>query len=212
MLEELEELYKKNRNKTLETIEYLEKTRHQALMQLQKTQILFKYLNWKQQELINNRLGHYKSPDSIKNGFGNFSIMDLYKQDLYKPQLPNQNAQGMIAPLINGAMVLPSGKLQRTKVLRQTILQLGIIEARARELIEAVSKSASVFNYQYNLCIRKLFPLGFLSRIWRSIKRYCNRPYFTLHDMGHVSNVGLAAGFVLEMVYTPVLGSRRYYG
>jgi len=187
----LEELHEKKRKETLIALEYLAIAQSNALLQLQKTQILFKYLNWKQQGFINKELA------------GNCSLEEICTISISAPE-----SSARLIPYTAGALALPSAKIQRINALRKNMLQFGIIQARAAELIETIAKSAEVFRHQYKTCCRKLFPLGAVSRIQRNLKRAFKRPYFSWQDMRHLKDLGLAAAYVLKIAETPIMGSR----
>ena len=187
----MEELHEKKRKETQIALEFLAIARSNALLQLQKTQILFKYLNWKQQGFINKELA------------GNCSLEEICTISITAPESP----AGLI-PYTAGIVALPAGKIQRINALRKNMLQFGIIQARAAELIETTAKSTTVFRRQYKTCCSKLFPLGAVSRIQRNLKRVFNQPYFSWQDMRHLKDLGLAAAYVLKIAETPIMGSR----
>ena len=189
---DLEELHDSKYKETLKALEVLAGTKRHALVQLQKTQILFKHLKWKQQEFINNRLE------------GNFLIQSIYENQ-------SQTAAGGLLPELAGQLVpaARSSQVQRTRAVRKNLLQFGIIQARAAELIEAIAKSTAVFNCQYKACCRELFPLGCISRLFRRVRQLFNYPYFSWKDMGSLQNLGMAAAFVVKMAEAPVIGGQR---
>jgi hypothetical protein len=190
----LEKQHEAQRIKALEALEALQRARRNALLQLQKTQILFRYLNWKQQEQINSKCTE------------GFSLQKIYA--LSAASLPAvENTGNSLVPAITG---LSASYLLKLKTVRKNIVQFGIVQARAHELIEAIVKSASVFNYQYKAACRELFPLGIFSRIRRHIQRFFHHPYFSWQEIGCLQNLGAAAGFVLKMAETPVLGARQW--
>ena len=187
-----EKQHEAQRIKTLEALNALSDVRRHALLQLQKTQILFKYLNWKQQ-------GHIDSKCS-----GNFSLQKVYAI-----------TAGSEAAGINDNTLVPviaertASYLLKIKTARKNIVQFGIIQARVNELIEVIVKSTAVFNYQYKTACRELFPLGFISRAGRHIKRLFHHHFYAWKEIGCLTNLGMAAGFVFKMAETPVLGDRR---
>ena len=189
----LEKQHEAQRIKTLEALNALSDIRRHALLQLQKTQILFKYLNWKQQEHIDSKCN------------GGFSLQRIYaiSADLETVSGFTDNS---LVPVIAEHT---ASYLLKLKTARKNIVQFGIIQARVNELIEAIAKSVVVFNYQYRTACRELFPLGFISRAGRHIKRLFHHPFFTWKEIGCLVNLGMAAGFVFKIAETPVLGDRR---
>ena len=173
---QLEKEHEKKRKETLKALENLKNARRLAFFQLHKTIFLFKYLNWKQQERIDALCG------------GNFSLQRIYSIAAASADRSDQSqAAGTV---FTEETKLPvsadrtASMLARIKIARQNILQFGIIEARAVELTEAIIKSVAVFNHQYRTTLRELFPLGFISRLIRSLRRYFNHNYFSWQEMG----------------------------
>ncbi|MCL1814646.1 MAG: hypothetical protein FWG27_02330 [Treponema sp.] len=194
---DMEELHKSKRSETQKALEALCDARRSALVQLQKIQILFKYLNWKQQEQINSQ------------GRGSLEKINAITESLslieYSKNYSGEFSRIALVP----AEKTRSSEIQRIKIMRKNILQFGIIQARAEELIGAIVKSAAVFSRQYKTACRELFPLGFISRLWRSARRLFNGSYFSWRDMGCLGNLGMTAVFVLAMAEAPVAGDRR---
>jgi len=185
----LTELYETKRAEALRNMEVLNGARRQALIQLRTIHALFKNLNRKQQAFINACCVVNYTPKKIA-AISEFPSFAEY-------------------PDFGGVPQFPSGIRQKQiKTIRKNILQLGVIQARAEELFKAIVKSAAVFNRQYKTACRELFPLGFISRLWRSLKRFFSHPYFSWQEMGCLQNLGTAAGFVLKIAETPVLGGR----
>ena len=193
----LEEQHELQRIKALKALEALCAVRRHALLQLQKTQILFKYLHWKQQEHINSKC---ESDFSLQRMYA-VSASALNNLD-FAINIPAITEHGAAA----GGL---AGQVQKVKTARKNIVQFGIIQARADELIEAIAKSVAVFNHQYKTACRELFPLGFISRFRRHIRRFLHHPYYDWQEIGCLQNLGVAAGLIFKMAETPVLGARR---
>ena len=189
----LEKQHEAQRIKTLEALNALSDIRRHALLQLQKPQILFKYLNWKQQEHIN----------STNNG--DFSLQRMYALSASVLNTAGFTAHSAVPVIAERT----ASYLQKVKTARKNIVQFGIIEARANELIQAIAKSAVVVKHQYKTACRELFPLGFISRIGRHIKRFFHHPFYTWQEIGCLANLGMAAGFVFKMAEAPIFGERR---
>ena len=191
----LEKQHEEKRIETLKALEALNTVRRHALMELQKTRILFKYLNWKQQERIENLCGSSFSLQKINllHAFFSASVYSGIAENSLVPAAP----QG------------PASYLQRVKTARKNIVQFGVIEARVHELIAAIAKSAAVFKHQYKTAYGELFPLGFISKAVRRVRQIFHRPFYSWQEIGCLANLGMAAGFVFKMAEAPVLGERR---
>jgi len=198
----LEERHEVMRIEALKALEALGNAKRHALFQLQKIQILFKYLNWKQQERISS------------NCDGDFSLQKMRLLSAFSPAFSGLEKQPAV-PVVPALSAMPTAAgrtpsyLRRVKTVRKNMVQFGIIEARAGEIIAALIKAVDVFNYQYKTAYRELFPLGLFSKLWRSLRRFFDHPYFSWQEIGCLQNLGTAAGFVLKMAEAPVLGARR---
>ena len=188
----LEEQHEAMRIETLKALEALNNAKRHALFQLQKIQILFKYLSWKQQERISSHCDE------------NFSLQKIHSLSSSFPAFSRSSEQ----PAAPAAIERTSSYLRRVKTARVNMVQFGIIQARTGELIAAIVKSVDVFNYQYKTAYRKLFPLGLFSKLWRSFRRFFAHPYFSWQEIGCLQNLGITAGLVLKMAEAPVLGVR----
>ena len=209
---DLEELHEAKHTETLKALEALAAVKRHALAQLQKTQILFKHLNWKQAEFINSHFEGNYYLEHIYNAKGDRSVNDRTAagNTASRTAEPGSRSAGIITQLTPVPLVVPprSTRVQKERIARNYILQCGIIQARAAELIETISKSVAVFNSQYKTCCRELFPLGFISRFLRKIRQLLNHSYYSWKDMESLKNLGLTALLVLKIAEVPVVRGR----
>ena len=191
------------RRETLKALEALSDARRHALFHLQRAQVLFTYLNWKQREFINSRSG------------GNFFLEKIYAlpgSSRDSKESKNLRKDSRAAESEEFTALVPAGtanSVRHMAAVRKNILLFATVQARAAELIEAITKSTAVFNRQHRAACRELFPFGFISRWRRSIRRFFNGPYFSWQDMGCLQNLGMAAGFVLKMAEAPIVRGRQ---
>ncbi|MDR2553243.1 MAG: hypothetical protein LBD31_08775 [Treponema sp.] len=94
---------------------------------------------------------------------------------------------------------------KRLEELRNNLLRFGLIRARAGELAAATGKSLEVFDYQYRRSLRRLFPLGIVSRLWRRVRTLCRMSYFSRGNLGCIRDLGISCGCILKMVYAPLV-------
>jgi hypothetical protein len=186
----LEALHETKRNETARALEALLDIRNHALFELQKTGGIFMYLSPAQQDIINRQF----EPGSF-----------LLEEIVRRSTLPLMEKPGKITVQLPAlAESRRPNSLKRIAAVKKNILQFGIIRSRAAELAGALAKSVTVFNHQYKTARRELFPLGVFSRLWRNIRRFFSRPYFTRRDLGYLRNLGAAASFVLKMAEAPI--------
>jgi hypothetical protein len=195
---DLETLHETKRDEAARALKTLLDTRNHALIELQKTGGIFMYLSPAQQDSINRQFEQ-----------GSFLLEEIVRRSAQ----PGKDG-GITVPLSVLSQAKPDGlagplqsnnSLKRITALRKNTLQFGIIRSRAVELSVSLDKSVTVFNYQYKTSCRGLFPLGVFSRLWRNIRRFFNRPYFSYRDFGYLRNLGAAAGFVLKMAEAPII-------
>jgi hypothetical protein len=194
VLSDLEQLHEEKRAEAAKTLEALEAARSRALLGIQKTWALFRYLTWKQRETINSRFLA-----------GNPSLEEIGRRSAETPGMGQ--ALPFSGPEQTGletAPVKPSQTLRRINTVRKNIVQFGVIQKRAEELAGALAGTLCAFERQYQSACRDLFPLGFFSRLWRRLRRLLSRPYFSWRDLGRLRDLGMAAGFILKMAEAPV--------
>jgi hypothetical protein len=188
----LEALHETRRNETAQVLEALLGIRNRALFELQKTGSLFMYLSPAQQDIINRQF----EP-------GSFLLEEIVRRSaLPLVEKPGRGRVTVQLPALAGSR--RPNSLKRIATVKKNILQFGVIRSRAAELAGALAGSVTAFNHQYKTARRELFPLGILSRLWRNIRRFFSRPYFTRRDLGYLRNLGAAAGFVLKMAEAPI--------
>jgi hypothetical protein len=89
--------------------------------------------------------------------------------------------------------------------IKRNLVQFDAIEMRSKEMIESINKSLEAYKYEYKNVYKSIFPLGFISKIIKSIKKKIfKRPYFSDKDLGFIQKLGKATGFILKMVDSPI--------
>ena len=190
-LSDLERIHEEKRAEAAKTLEALEAAQNRARLRIRKTWDLFRYLTWKQQETINGR---------FLAGVPSLEEIGRRAAETAGP------GRGLPFPALEQiAPVKPSQTLRRINMVRKNIVQFGVIQRRAEELAGAVTGALAAFERQYKNACRDLFPLGFLSRLWRALRRFLSRPYFSWRDLGPLRDLGMAAGFILKMAEAPVV-------
>ncbi|MDR1143879.1 MAG: hypothetical protein LBK77_06660 [Spirochaetaceae bacterium] len=192
-LADLYEAHEAGRAETVKALELLIETRRDALSRLKKTGDITKNLNLKQRDLINRRAPENYTLEQIAaaaagTGPGAFALASAL------PACPAAPVPGS----------RPALALKHMAALRKNLAGLGIAGMRAREMTGAIKKSIAAFEYQYRRTAWQLFPLGFLSRLWRNIRTFFGMPYFSYGDMGPLRTLAVTAGFVLKMAEAPV--------
>ena len=191
-LEDLELAHEAGRAEALRAMEVLEAAKNRAFVRLVKTGELFALLTWKQEEAINSRCTAGTPPlEAIRRLAGTGAVRVV------------PGAALLSGPEQSGPL-RPAQVLKRMNALRKNIVRFGLVRDRARELSGALVQSLKAFEFQYRSVCRALFPLGFFSRLWRSLRKLLSRSYFSWRDLPPLQNLGMAAGFVLKMAEAPL--------
>jgi hypothetical protein len=193
----LEQAHEARRAEAAKNLNALETVKNRALARLAETGDLFRHLTGKQRELINSRMDGGSPP--LEELRRRAAVPCAASMEAVVPALLPALEQ-VDAPLFRSVPAL-----RRMTVLRKNMVQFGVICDRAGELTGALSKSLVVFDYQYKSACRTIFPLGFLSRLWRNIRKLLRCGYFSWRDMNPLRNLGMAAGFILKMAEAPLL-------
>jgi hypothetical protein len=202
-LSDLAVVYEADRAETAKALETLIDAGKKALVQLQKIRDMMGYLTLKQRTIIN---GQFTAE--------NYSLEEINKALVVTALSPDRRNPTRNSGMVKNVMDFPvpadgmglgrPSLLKRMDTLRKNLVQFRAIRMRAIELTGAIDKSIRAFNYQYRHTCRRLFPLGFISRLWRSIKRLFSNSYFSHRDMGYLKNLILSAGLVLKMAEAPL--------
>jgi len=89
--------------------------------------------------------------------------------------------------------------------IKKNLVQFNAIESRSKEVIESINKSLQAYRYEYKNVKKKLFPMGFISKIFKGIKhKIFRKPYYSDKDLVYIQNLGNTTGFILKMVDSPI--------
>ena len=89
--------------------------------------------------------------------------------------------------------------------IKKNLVQFDAIELRSTELIQSINKSLEAYGYEYKRALKKLFPLGIVSRIIKTLKnKILRRAYYSDKDLTYIQDLGNTTGFILKMVDSPV--------
>ena len=83
--------------------------------------------------------------------------------------------------------------------VKKKLLELELIELRCRELILSINKALEAFRHEYRIIRRRIYPLGILSLIHRSMRFLWGGVYFSPGDLEEVGALGKITGLVLEI-------------
>jgi hypothetical protein len=83
---------------------------------------------------------------------------------------------------------------------KELTLKLGALDRRAAELVQSIWKASETFLVQLKAADRAVFPFGFLSRAFRSVRRFCGGRYFSESDLMEISPLLQIAGGLAELI------------
>ena len=89
--------------------------------------------------------------------------------------------------------------------IRKNLLQLDLLELRCQELILSINKALEAFRHESRIIRRKIYPFGFVSLLYRSLRFLWGKSYFSTGDMEDVAALGAITGHVLKIADSPVI-------
>ena len=66
---------------------------------------------------------------------------------------------------------------------RGALLAVQNLQRRAREVSHAIEKAAAVFEGEKQKCLKRLYPLGIISRALKNIRKFLGGNYFSKRDL-----------------------------
>jgi hypothetical protein len=89
--------------------------------------------------------------------------------------------------------------------MKKNLVQFDAIEMRSNEVMDSINKSMEAYDYEYKSVYKKIFPLGIVSKMIKSIKhKLFRRSYFSDGDLEFIQDLGKTTGFILQMVDSPI--------
>ena len=94
--------------------------------------------------------------------------------------------------------------------LKGNLLTLDIYEKRSYELIDSLNKGTEAFNFMYDKLKKKLFPLGFISKLFRNLKvRFTKKSYYSDEEWKDINLLLKTTKELLEIRDTPVIDNNN---
>jgi len=89
--------------------------------------------------------------------------------------------------------------------VKKSLLQLDVLEMRCRELMASLNKAQVAFRHESRRIHKRIYPLGFISFLYRFIRCAAGRSYFTLRDLEGITDLGNITSLVLRIADSPLI-------
>lgn len=89
--------------------------------------------------------------------------------------------------------------------IKKNLLAFDAIELRCKELIESITKALEAFEVIYQTSYKEIYPLGFISKVFKSIKKIFTKKYFSQKNIKQIQILGETTSHILKIVDSPVL-------
>jgi len=198
------ELRRKLLDRKQELKKLLEETaarRRDALEILAKANGITRYLTSRQRQMT----GLLYFPGEIKAKIISInSFLDFHgKED----KINNNEIQRPIPETCRNALELKRSGLMLISMIDQikkSLLELDVLEMRCRELIASLNKVIAAFRHESRRIRRSIYPLGFISFLYRFLRCLAGKTYFTLRDLNGIADLGNITVLVLKIADSPM--------
>ena len=89
--------------------------------------------------------------------------------------------------------------------LKNKLLRLSILEMRCREILLSLGKVMKAYDYEYRRAIKSIYPFAVISRIYKALRRFWGRAYFTGRDLAELAVIGRLGADIIKMAESPIL-------
>ena len=178
--------------------------RKDALKLLAKANGLTRYLTGRQRQItgLSYHLGELKAKLNMAKSFENSQSDTAFI-------LEGKNEIQLSIP--GGCRTVPELKRNWLTVIsmidqvKKSLLQLDILEMRCRELMVSLNKALAAFRHESRRIQKNIYPLGFISFLYRFLRRVAGKTYFTFRDLEGIADLGNITGLVLKIADSPLL-------
>jgi len=89
--------------------------------------------------------------------------------------------------------------------IRKSLLELDVLEMRCRELIASLNKAMAAFRHESRRIYRSIYPLGFISFLYRFLRCLAGKTYFAFRDLNGIADLGNITVLVLKIADSPIV-------
>jgi hypothetical protein len=198
------ELRRKLLDRKQELKKLLEETaarRKDALELLAKANCITRHLNGRQRQItgILYYPGEINAKIKSTNSFLNINSGEakIDKNEIQRP-IP-EDCRNSLELKRNGlALILMIDQIKKS------LFELDVLEMRCRELIVSLNKAMAAFRHESRRIHRSIYPLGFISFLYRFLRRLAGKTYFTFRDLKGIADLGNITVLVLKIADSPV--------
>jgi len=177
--------------------------RKEALELLAKANVLTRHLTGRQRQItgLSYHLGDLKAKLNFAGSF-------KYGQDDNIFVIEGKNEIQLSIPDCRSSLELRRNGLAVISMIDQikkSLLQLDVLEMRCRELLASLNKALAAFRHESRIIHRSVYPLGFISFLYRFLRRVAGKTYFTFRDLDSIADLGSITGLVLKIADSPLI-------
>ena len=177
--------------------------RKDAFKLLAKANGLTRYLTGRQRQIagLSYHLGEIKAKLNLARSFldGQGDIAFVEGKNEVQLSVP-EDCQSFPELKRNGLAVI-----SMIDQVKKSLLQLDILDMRCRELMASLNKALAAFRHESRRIHRSIYPLGFISFLYRFLRRVAGKTYFTFRDLDGIADLGNITGLVLKIADSPLI-------
>jgi hypothetical protein len=203
------ELRRKFLERKQELKKLLEETaarRKDVLKLLAKANGLIRYLTGRQRQMagVSYYLGEIKARINLVEPFQNIQNGIEDKSEIQLP-IPEPDRLQRSGGYRGSHELKRSGLAVILMIdqIKKNLLGFDVLEMRCRELTASLNKAMEAFRRESRRIHRSIYPLGFISFLYRFFRRLAGKTYFTFRDMNGIADLGNITGMVLKIADSP---------
>jgi len=173
-----------------------------ALELLVKANGITRFLTGRQRQIagLSYYPGEIKAKINSANSFLNiYSCKDKIDKNEIQSPIP-EGCRNSLELKRNGLAVI-----SMIDQIKKSLLQLDVLEMRCRELIASLNKAMAAFRHESRRIQRSIYPLGFISSLYRFLRRFTGKNYFSFRDLSGIADLGNITGLVLKIADSPLM-------
>jgi len=204
VLRELRGRFLERKQELRELLEETAARRKEALELLAKANGLIRHLTARQRQItgLSYQLGDLKAKlnlaKSFQNGQGDNAFFIAGTNEI---QLSiSEDLKSLTEVKRNWFLVI-----SMIDQIKKNLLQFDVIELRCHELLASLNKALAAFRHESRRIHRSVYPLGFISFLYRFLRRVAGKTYFTFRDLDGIADLGSITGLVLKIADSPLI-------
>jgi len=203
-LRELGSRFLERKQELKKLLEEVAGRRMEAFELLAKANALTRYLTGRQRQItgLSYHLGEIKAKMNLTKSFQNGqsdTVFVVEDKNEIQRSIP-EDCRSSPELKRNGLAVI-----SMIDHVKKGLLQLDVLDMRCRELMSSLNKALTAFRHESRKIHRSIYPLGFISFLYRFFRRAAGKTYFTFSDLDGIADLGNITGLVLKIANSPLI-------